>query len=60
MEERWLRRGMWVLDANYHRPVLVAKARRRGCVVMDGLDWLAGQAAGLDRVLVDRQHTRDD
>ena len=60
VEERWLRPGMWILDANYHRPVLAAKARRCGCVVADGLDWLAGQAAGSYRVFVDRQRTRDD
>lgn len=36
--------GLAVLDANYHRPVLQAAARNAGCVVLNGLDWLRGQA----------------
>ena len=60
VEESWLRPGTWVLDANYHRPALVPKARRRGCIVVDGLDWLAGQAARSYRVLVDRRQGSED
>ena len=52
VEEHWLHPQLWVLDANYHHAALAETARRRGCVVLDGLDWLIGQAAETYRVFV--------
>jgi shikimate dehydrogenase len=50
VDEPWLHAGLWVLDANYRRSSLAAKARRRGCAVLDGADWLIGQAMAARRV----------
>jgi shikimate dehydrogenase len=44
IDEQALAAPLWVLDANYARSTLSAKARRRGCLVLSGLDWLVGQA----------------
>jgi len=54
VDERWLHSRPWVLDAAYRRSVLAGKARRRGSVVLDGVDWLIGQAAEAFRVFVGR------
>jgi shikimate dehydrogenase len=50
VDERLLHAGLWVLDANYSESSLVAKARRRGCVVLDATNWLIGQALAAQRV----------
>ena len=40
----WLPAGLTVLEANYHQPRLLPKARARGCRTIDGGRWLVHQA----------------
>lgn len=42
--EQWLRPGTVVLDANYTYSSLLESARRRGCAVVSGEEWLINQA----------------
>jgi shikimate dehydrogenase len=46
VEPQWLRKGHLVLDANYaSETALVREAKKRGCTVVDGREWLLHQGA---------------
>lgn len=51
----WLRPGQVLLDASYSHTKLSALARRRGCRVVDGSDWLLFQAAAAFHFFAGRQ-----
>ena len=52
IDERSLHAGLWILDSNCGWSPLAEKARRRGCVALDGTNWLVGQALAARRVLL--------
>ncbi|MGD2088452.1 MAG: shikimate kinase [Candidatus Aminicenantes bacterium] len=42
--ETWLRKDLVVFDANYKKSFLSEKAKKRGCKVIKGEEWLLNQA----------------
>jgi shikimate dehydrogenase len=40
----WLKKNLVVFDANYKKSILSEKARKRGCKVIKGEEWLLNQA----------------
>ena len=54
IEPSALRRDLAVMDANYGRPsALVEDAARAGCTLIDGREWLLGQALPAFELLAD-------
>lgn len=64
-EERYinpsfLKRNLVVLDANYGRPTALANdAARSGCTVIDGREWLLGQAVPAFALFTNQPAPRD-